>query len=126
MKIYLDDIRNPPSGWDLVKTADACIAKLETGNVEELSLDHDLAEEHYDEKNWEYIDMHGYTGTMDRANYREKTGYSVVQWMIQNNVWPKLVVVHSMNPVGRASMVQAVDRHKPSGVLLDVRPGWCR
>ena len=126
MRLYLDDVRKPPVGWTLVKTADQCISMLESGIVEQLSLDHDLAEEHYVEENWKFIDDNGYTGPLDRKNYREKTGYAVVEWMIENNVWPKLVIVHSMNPVGRANMLSAIRTHAPDDTVVEERIGWCR
>lgn len=124
MKVYLDDVRRAPPGWQRAYTADECIEALRSGNVEELSLDHDLAAEHYDESNWQRIDTHGYTGSLDRANYKEKTGYAVVEWMIENGVWPKLVILHTMNPVGRDNMRRAIERHAPEHVKLEIRVGW--
>lgn len=44
MKIYLDDERPAPDGWVLVKNATECLEllALKKGEIEELSLDHDL------------------------------------------------------------------------------------
>ena len=42
MKVYLDDLRTPPDGWVLVQWPEEAIELLETGEVTELSLDHDL------------------------------------------------------------------------------------
>jgi hypothetical protein len=42
MKIFLDDERTPPEGWHLVSTPREAIEWLQTGNVEEIRLDHDL------------------------------------------------------------------------------------
>ena len=42
MKLYLDDVRECPQGWTLVKTAPEMIRCLESSEVEEISLDHDL------------------------------------------------------------------------------------
>ena len=44
MRVYLDDERKPPEGWQLVKWPDEAIALLEQGVVEEISLDHDLGD----------------------------------------------------------------------------------
>ena len=56
-------------------------------NVEVISLDHDLGE--------------------------EKTGYDVVKFMAEENIWPSVVKVHSMNPVGRDNMLSVINRYKP-------------
>jgi len=45
MKVYLDDLRTPPSGWILVKTAKAAINLLKTNKVTDISLDHDFGDE---------------------------------------------------------------------------------
>jgi hypothetical protein len=111
MKLYLDDERKPPFGWDLVKTANECIAVLGRGKVEELALDHDLAEEHYEPSS---------------GLYREKTGYDVCLWMVENEVWPKHIILHSLNPVGRLNMKQLLTRYAPAGVVIEERPGWKR
>lgn len=105
MKLWLDDVRPPWKhgclGWTWAKTADEAIAFLATGQVQEASLDHDLAAEHYcpDEK------------LLTPAS-GEKTGYAVVRWMIENRVWPPNGVhVHSMNPVGAARMMFDINRY---------------
>ena len=98
MRVWLDDERKPPVGFTWVKTADEAIALLETGKVEFLSLDHDLADEHY-------ADMSRSTG------FKEKTGYDVVCWLEATDLWPPLgCAVHSFNPVGRARMLAVLDR----------------
>jgi len=45
MRVFLDDKRVAPAGWTLVRTAEEIIALLESGVVEQLSLDHDLGTE---------------------------------------------------------------------------------
>lgn len=45
MKIYLDDLRDPPDGsWTLIRDPDVAISLLLNGGVTDLSLDHDLGE----------------------------------------------------------------------------------
>jgi len=86
MKVFLDDIRNPPdSSWNLVRTFSEAIKYLETGKVETISLDHDLG------------------GIL--------TGYDVAVW-IEEKVWtgdfyPPEILIHSANPVGRANIEAA-------------------
>lgn len=95
MKLYLDDLRKCPVGWTLAQTADEAIELLKTGKVEEASLDHDLAEEHY-------------SGDFSKG----KTGYDVVCWMEANNVWPSNGThVHSLNPVGREKMYAVIRKY---------------
>lgn len=100
MKLWLDDIREPWRhgciGWEWAKTADEAIALLKTGRITEASLDHDLSE----------------AATMGQAGPNERTGYTVVCFMEESGIWPEGgVTVHSMNPVGRQRMVEALIRH---------------
>ena len=104
MKLWLDDIRDPvlfgKTGWTWAKTADEAITLLKTGEVIKASLDHDL----------------GVRSTLGLNDYGvapyEQTGYDVVCWMEENNVWPiEGVTVHSSNPVGRKRMEQVINKH---------------
>src|SRR5438874_440751 len=45
MKVFLDDIRPAPIGWNLVRGIKKAIDLLKTGEVTEISLDHDLGVE---------------------------------------------------------------------------------
>ena len=95
MKLYLDDERQTPEGWDRAYTADEAINWLKTGGVTHLSLDHDLG------PNW------------------AGTGYDVVLWVekkifeqafdFDNPFIPPLMTVHSANPVGRQKMELAIN-----------------
>lgn len=105
IKLYLDDIRKCPVGWTLARTYDEAIKILKTGKVEEASLDHDLGEQHYIAAVEEAL------GQQD-VKYEGKTGYDVVLWMEENNVWPpRGVHVHSYNPVGAARMRTVIGKH---------------
>ena len=100
MKLWLDDVREPWKhgciGWEWAKTAQEAISLLKTGTVTEASLDHDLSE----------------LATIGMAPKGEETGYTVVCWMEDNNVWPENgVKVHSMNPVGKERMLQVISKH---------------
>ena len=93
MKVWLDDLRSAPPGWVRVRTPEEAIALLETGDVTEISLDHDL-------------------GLM--GGKRERTGYDVLLWLereVAEGRWvfplPE-IGVHSANPVGRKRMEQAI------------------
>lgn len=105
MKLWLDDIRTPPSNeWYWARTADHAIERLRSGVVTECSLDHDLADSHYAMST-------GYSNAYGLP--REKTGLDVVKWMAEHNVWPEIVKVHSMNPVGAEAMRKMIARYKP-------------
>lgn len=88
LKVFLDDVREPPEGWVLVRTAAEAIAVLETGNVTDLSLDHDLG---------------------DPVN---GTGHDVACWIEEavalRGFVPPTLSVHSANPVGRQRMLDAI------------------
>lgn len=93
MKIYLDDERTTPDGWVRVYWPDEAIKLLETGTVEELSLDHDLGD---DERG---------------------TGYDVVLWIEEavalRGFKPPRISVHSANSSARDKMlagIRAIER----------------
>jgi hypothetical protein len=110
MKLWLDDERKPPPGYShWVKSADECIEALKSGKYDHVSLDHDLADEHYKEGGW-----------MPHVS-KEKTGQAVVDWMIENSWWPAEVRVHTMNPVGRKNMLTALLRYAPTTTRVWVR-----
>ena len=88
MWLFLDDVRDPPDDrWHVVRNYHDCINILMGANVEVISLDHDLGD--------------------------DKTGYDVVKFMAEENIWPSVVNVHSMNPVGRDNMLSVINRYKP-------------
>lgn len=93
MKLYLDDEREAPVGWVRVRWPEEAIELLKTGQVTDLSLDHDLGD---DERG---------------------TGYDVVLWIEEavatGAFVPPRMVVHSANTPARAKMQAGVARiHK--------------
>jgi hypothetical protein len=93
LRLWLDDVREAPQGWIHVRTPDEAIDLLRTGEVEEISLDHDLG-----------------LATPEA----ERTGYDVLLWLeekLATSAWQFEVPeirVHSANPVGRRRMEQAI------------------
>lgn len=90
MKVFLDDIRNPPDdSWTVVRTARDCFSLLENEQVEVISLDHDLGE-------------------------NVQTGYDVANW-IERKVFlhPSYkcpdILIHSANPVGRQNIQRVIE-----------------
>ena len=93
-KVFLDDLRETPDGWVHTYWPEDAIELLKTGNVTELSLDHDLGD-----------DEHG-------------TGYDVLLWLEEHVVLhgfnPPKITVHSANSSARLKMeaaIQSIERH---------------
>lgn len=93
MKVWLDDRREPPPGWMWVTTPAEAIELVQAGEVEELSLDHDLA----------LWDNEG----------REQTGYDVLAWIegqvALHGLKPPALTVHSANPAAHERMQRAIE-----------------
>ncbi len=85
MRVYLDDRRPAPPGWERVYDVDGTIRLLRTGEVIELSLDFDLG---------------------DR---RRGTGLDVLVWIEREVAAGRLLsprlTVHSSHPTGRTRML---------------------
>lgn len=105
IKVWLDDVRPVPAGWVWVKSAEAALALLEAGEVETMSLDHDLGMRIF--INEDGIEV----ASEDRY---AKDGTWLVNQMIRNNLWPKHKPnVHSANPVGAQRMKSLIDKYGP-------------
>ncbi|WP_071289355.1 cyclic-phosphate processing receiver domain-containing protein [Mycolicibacterium llatzerense] len=88
MRLWVDDERMPPDGWTWAKTSAEALALLgETGEVEALSLDHDL-------------------GGQD-------TTRPIILYLAEFGGWPDHVFVHTANPVGRQWLEGMVERYGP-------------
>ncbi len=89
MKVYLDDERPTPAGWVRAYWPQEVIALLQTGQVTDISLDHDLGD-----------DARG-------------TGYDVIRWLEEavatSLLLPPNITVHSANPAGRKRMVAGIE-----------------
>jgi hypothetical protein len=88
MRVYLDDERATPDGWIRVYWPEEAIALLESGEVTEISLDHDLGD---DERG---------------------TGYDVVLWIEEavalRGFRPPRIFVHSANSSAREKMMSGI------------------
>ena len=114
MNLYLDDIRNLPSGWvgDWVVVRSVAEAKklLATGQVECASLDHDMGD---CDECANAFPQRGYPMVSATCRHLEN-GYDLVKWMVATGYWPKRKpLCHSANPVGRAAILQAIERFFP-------------
>ena len=83
-QIFLDDVREAPKGWTRVYWPKEAIALLKTGQVKEISLDHDL------------------------GNDARGTGYDVIKWIeeavVTQGFKPPIIHVHSANSAARVRM----------------------
>jgi hypothetical protein len=125
MNLWLDDIRKPPEGWHWVKTPAQIIALLEMfasptligEDIEWISFDHDLG---IDPEKAEAYN----TGKI-QEHKAEMTGYEVVLWMAEHNVWPTQgCIVHSANPVGAKNIRGVIDRYGPYDKPCPWNPTW--
>jgi hypothetical protein len=99
VKIFLDDIREPPDdSWTVCRSAQQARELILDCDhrIEGMSFDHDLGDD------------------------EDGTGYDVVLWMAElneigfRNIWPlKKPTIHSANPVGRDRMAGVIDRYGP-------------
>lgn len=90
MKVYLDDERKTPDGWERVYWPNEAIDLLQTGKVSEISLDHDLGDD-------------------DRG-----TGYDVILWIEEavftKGFTPPVIKVHSANSSAREKMERGIKK----------------
>lgn len=94
MKLWLDDIREPPDGWLWAKNAGQAIAIIQAFadsplEWEDASFDNDLGE-----------------GLPE--------GHTVVYYMAEHNIWPtQKPTAHSSNPPRRDHIRGMIDRYGP-------------
>lgn len=88
--LYLDDMRTPPSGYDLVRSYDEFVAWIDENGVPDLvDFDHDLGD----------FDVDG----------NERTGVDCAKYLVMVCMDQKVGVprfnVHSGNPGGAANII---------------------
>lgn len=106
---YIERIKKFRSGLignvvEITKEPKRAIELLQTGNVDVLFLDHDLA------------------GTGEPEPSGPGTGYEVAKWLEEHPEYkPKTIVIHSLNPVGQKNMKAALpEAHIKPGVWKDL------
>lgn len=104
MKVYLDDVRDCPQGWVLARSADQAIELLETGKVEEISLDHDLGMKP------KTLDSGVVEASEDTL---AMSGYDVATWIEEQVIYrgfkaPRMKC-HSANPIGVRRIQQVIE-----------------
>ena len=91
IRLFLDDVREAPPDWCLMRSVKDVIDALKTSSVSIISLDHDLG---------------------DSAIYG--TGYDVILWIenevATNNFNPPEIRVHSANPPAAKKMRAGIEK----------------
>lgn len=99
VKLWHDDVRPPPDGsWVWVRTNTEAKEIMSRTVVDEASLDHDLGCEPED-------------GLYARGSSPAGTGLDLCRWMVDHDLVPRRVTVHSWNPAGAEAMCDALDDH---------------
>lgn len=93
MKIWLDDIRAAPPGYFHAKSVNAAIDKIKLVEAQDLPIeiidcDHDLGD---------YAKDGG-------------DGIKLLDWLAERGTFYP-IVLHTMNPVGKANMQRMLDRY---------------
>lgn len=88
MWLYVDDLRDIPKGFVGARTFEEAVKYLLTGNVELISLDHDLG--------------------CDENEVELKNGYDLVKWICNEGISINTVHIHTDNPVGRENMYETL------------------
>lgn len=126
VKIFLDDIREPEhcfkymytrigdaikiynSGdWIIVRNYEEFCSIIDShiGNIDLISYDHDLSDEHYDTAMYESLEAYQKVG----KNFKEKTGLECAKYLKENYDLLRLKYpvqyVHSMNPIGTQNII---------------------
>lgn len=123
MKLWLDDERPAPKGWDWIKTAQDAIVALDELRrkgwlrlLTHMSFDHDLADVHYGYWHAGQIlpKEHPARALARKESAKEMTGYDVLLWMAEHEVWPtEACYVHTHNAAAQKKMCGVIDRYGP-------------
>jgi hypothetical protein len=79
-----------------------------------ISLDHDLAPEHYELLNYQWVSVENWKPERGKAVSFSPTGYDVACWIEEAVLEKKIKMprfsIHSMNPVGAGRIRAALSR----------------
>ena len=91
MRLFVDDIRFPPAGWDHVYTVSEAIRYIEQfyDKIEVISLSHDA------------------------GDYGPPDYIKILDWAeeVYGSDFKPAIRIHSMNPVGAANMRRIIERN---------------
>lgn len=99
IKLYVDDLRDCPEGYTLARTVEEALQYLRSGEVDILSLDHDLGE--------------------DSNHNLLPTGYDLVKIICEEGLRANKIYLHTDNPVGRENMFETLKGARRRGFIDD-------
>lgn len=88
VNLYVDDLRDCPEGFVIVRTVEQAKYYLENFEIAILSLDHDLG--------------------IDEQGNLSSTGYDLVKYICENGLRVEKIYLHTDNSVGRENMYQTL------------------
>lgn len=110
-KLYVDDIRPAPEGWQQARTVTDAISFLYRFGeaVTEISLDHDISYA---------VEVAGTQRPFPSPETFMAVAYYIVEYFKGYDNYPK-ITLHSANPVGIDAMFKLFE---DKGVLADIQP----
>lgn len=107
-KLWHDDVRPPPDGddWVRARTNHEAMTLLSHGGIDECSLDHDMGADPS-------------AGINAKGSSPNGSGLDLVRWMVEQNLVPPIVTIHSWNYYGAQAMASELRR---AGHACIVRP----
>lgn len=119
MKLWVDDFRPAPEGWTLAHNAEEALVALLSGDVDEMSVDHDLDDPECSTCQYACGHIEGrpcQSGCRCHAENGSVNGLSLLKWMDALGLWPRqMPKVHSANKERAPVMVSFIERHFPRG-----------
>ena len=95
MRLYLDDARSFPAGWDGCRCTETAKELLSLNSYDLISLDYDLG-------------------------YDRETGLDLLYWMKENDIFVPRINIHSTHPYGRKLMWDFVKTNFPASELTAI------
>jgi len=112
LKLFVDDVREAPEGWQIVRSVVKCIRILHTQNVEAISLDHDNSHTADGKRSRDFNENH----VTCPESYQAVAYYLCA--MAETRIVPK-VTIHSANPGGAKKIWNIL---QDSGIDSDIIP----
>jgi len=120
MKLFIDDIRPAPEGWQQARTVTDAIRFLSQFEVSEISLDHDISM---------LVEVDG-----THRPFPSKETFMAVAYYICAKYWvekkmgdglihthlcehPPKIIIHSANPVGAENMRKLFEEHGITAII---------
>lgn len=113
MKLWHDDVRPPPPDWIWVHNNKQARALLECLPITAISMDHDLGAEIHVTPDMDLSELTLLKGLA------EDNGMRLAEWMIDHDLVPSTVIIHSWNIPGAKRMHSAF---LAAGYVAELQP----